>query len=131
MSNVVIYKIVVRVPCREASFDCDVFYGQEWVFLKMSKEHFDALFRCLNSDAPWDLSQADCERMNKEDPLWQTDKFCEKLLQKFMHYWLMGQCADLSALVSALVVFEARIVVAASIPPSLTRIILKCSAGTA
>jgi hypothetical protein len=92
---IVMYMGVVRVPSRDAVFDRGGLFGQEWVFSKMSKERFDALSRCLHSDAPWDLSQAERERLNKEDPFWQTDKFCEELCQNFMHYWIMGQCADL------------------------------------
>lgn len=92
---IVMYMGVVRVPSRDAVFDRGGLFGQEWVFSKMSKERFDALSRCLHSDAPSDLTQAERERMNKEDPFWQTDKFCEELAQNFMHYWIMGQCADL------------------------------------
>jgi hypothetical protein len=92
---IVIYMGVVRVPSREHVFDASGLFGQEWVFSKMSKHRFDCISRCLHSDAPGDLSHQERERRNKEDPFWQTDKFCERLCENFTHYWMLGQCSDL------------------------------------
>ena len=76
-------------------FDSSGLFGQELVFAKMSRHRFDSISRCFHSDAPWDLSPQERERRNKQDPFWQTDKFCEHLCENFMHYWLLGQCSDL------------------------------------
>jgi hypothetical protein len=92
---IVFYMGVVRVPSRQHVFDPAGLFAQEWVFSRMSKTRFDAISRCLHSDAPWDLSQQERERKNKMDPFWQTDNFCERLSDNFMHYWMLGQCADL------------------------------------
>ena len=92
---IVFYMGVVRVPSRQHVFDPAGLFAQEWVFSRMSKTRFDAISRCMHSDAPWDLSPQERERKNKADPFWQTDKFCERLCENFMHYWMLGQCADL------------------------------------
>jgi hypothetical protein len=92
---IVFYMGVVRVPSREHVFDSAGLFSQEWVFSKISKARFDAISRCIHSDAPWDLSPQERERRNKADPFWQTDKFCEHLCENFMHYWMLGQCSDL------------------------------------
>jgi hypothetical protein len=93
--SIVMYMGVVQLPSRAYIFDRGGLFGQEWVFSKMSKYRFNAISRCLHSDAPFDLSQQDRERLNKDDPFWQIDKFCEELCSNFMRYWIMGQCADL------------------------------------
>lgn len=93
--SIVFYMGVVRVPSRKHVFDRAGLFGQEWIFSKMSKYRFSAISRCLHSDAPWDLSERERERMNRDDPFWQIDKFCEQLASNFMMYWILGQCSDL------------------------------------
>jgi hypothetical protein len=93
--SIVFHMGVVRVPSRKHVFDRAGLFGQEWIFSKMSKYRFSAISRCLHSDAPWDLSELERERMNREDPFWQIDKFCEQMASNFMMYWILGQCSDL------------------------------------
>lgn len=93
--SIVFYMGVVRVPSRKHVFDRAGLFGQEWIFSKMSKYRFSAISRCLHSDAPWDLTERERERMNREDPFWQIDKFCEQLASNFMKFWILGQCSDL------------------------------------
>ena len=93
--SLIFYMGVVHVPSREHVFDRAGLFGQEWVLSKMSKYRFSAIYRCLHSDAPWDLTERERERKNQEDPFWQTDKFCEQMSDNFMHHWILGQCSDL------------------------------------
>jgi hypothetical protein len=62
---------------------------------KMSFERFEAIARCLHTEAPWRLSDADRAARNQEDALWQIEAFAAELSDNFTAHIDIGQCLDL------------------------------------
>ena len=86
---------VCKINNREAAWDRNSPFFQPWLMSKMSLERFEAIARCLHTDAPWRLSDADRAARNQQDAFWQIEAFAAELSDNFTSHIDIGQCMDL------------------------------------
>jgi hypothetical protein len=91
----VIFIGVCKINNRECAWDRSSPFFQPWLASKMSLERFEAIARCLHTEAPWRLSDADKAARNQQDAFWQIDAFATELSDNFTSHVDIGQCIDL------------------------------------
>ena len=86
---------VCKIANREAAWLRSSPFFQPWLASKMSLERFEAIARCLHTEAPWRLSDAERASRNQEDAFWQIEAFARELSDNFTSHIDVGQCMNL------------------------------------
>jgi hypothetical protein len=88
------YLGVVKVAARKHVWSKGMF-GQAWVKNRMSRRRFDMLVTALNCAAPWELSNEEITKKNKDNPFWQIKYLVQRCNENCSEYWRMGRCMSL------------------------------------
>jgi hypothetical protein len=91
----VLFVGVCKIGKREAAWDRSSPFFQPWLASKMSLERFEAISRCLHTEAAWRLSDAERAARNQRDAFWQIEAFASELSDNFTSHIDIGQCLDL------------------------------------